>query len=265
MIYTCFEMVEDCRAGKAAGWNHLITTYVPVIRRLLAHYFPERAADAALIERVLLALREPGSSLYQKLDTAGERVFVCQLRQAVMAAVESDHASAAPALEIDLDTLQEALASLTATEREAVWYETMRYGAADVGRLLRMAPETVEKIRDRAAGLIRAQLDTWTRSLLTDNGPQLGRAAAALTTPDCDAPKVYTDMLDGRTMWRDREIAETHLTRCLHCVDHYCRMIEAADLIRNSPPLTEAEGASFRRLLGVELPAKPLWKRLIGA
>ena len=38
MIYTCYEMIRDCRAGRAEGWRYFISTYVPVIRKSLAHY-----------------------------------------------------------------------------------------------------------------------------------------------------------------------------------------------------------------------------------
>src|SRR5438309_8371290 len=73
MIYTCFEMVRDCRADRPEGWRYFATNYVPLIRRLLAHY-----ADASdsLLERVVLELRTPESSLFASLDPSPERPFV---------------------------------------------------------------------------------------------------------------------------------------------------------------------------------------------
>ncbi len=40
MIYTCYEMIGDCRAGLPQGWSHFLAQYVPPIRGFLAHYFP---------------------------------------------------------------------------------------------------------------------------------------------------------------------------------------------------------------------------------
>src|SRR5579859_2954622 len=85
MIYTCYDMIRDCRADRAEGWSHFITNYVPVIRQLAAHYFPH---SGAVLEPVLVALRRPESSLFQSLEPAPERWFVAELRQRVLVAYE---------------------------------------------------------------------------------------------------------------------------------------------------------------------------------
>jgi hypothetical protein len=38
MIYTCYEMIRDCRAGKPAGWSFFMANYKPAVDRLAAHY-----------------------------------------------------------------------------------------------------------------------------------------------------------------------------------------------------------------------------------
>src|ERR1035437_5034213 len=61
MIYTCYEMVRDCRANLPEGWTHFISYYVPVIRKALAHYAPERAGDAALLDHILVTVQQSES------------------------------------------------------------------------------------------------------------------------------------------------------------------------------------------------------------
>jgi hypothetical protein len=261
MIYTCHEMIRDCRAGRPEGWSYFLTQYVPAIRGFLAHYFPEREGDHALIERVLVRLRAPESSLFQSLDPAPERAFVAELRQHVVSAVETDRASAAPEVTIELETLGAALDPLTLTEKLVVWFETMRYGAQDTGRMLRMSAETAEKIRARGAELVRGSVDSWRSTLLGDNGPLLGRAASALTTKDCLVPKAFFDVIDGRATWRGRDEMEHHVKGCWHCMDHYCRLLEVVDVLRGAKPLGEAEVEEYKRLLGIETPKRGFWKR----
>src|SRR5258708_11193273 len=70
MVYTCYEMIRDCRADLPAGWSYFLSQYVPTIRRLIQHYAPEKAGDAALVERILLAIRKPESSMFQSLEPA---------------------------------------------------------------------------------------------------------------------------------------------------------------------------------------------------
>lgn len=265
MIYTCYEMIQDCRAGKPEGWTYFLQHYVPMIRGFVAHYFPERAADPALMERLLTALCQAGSSLFQSLDPSPERAFVTQLRQHVIGAVEKDQAATTPEFTIDVETLREALEPLTVTEKLVVWFETMRYADDQIGRMLRMSPQTVGKIRERGAELIRGKVDTWRRTLLADNGLPLGTLAAALSTKDCPPPKAFLDVIEGRTTWRGREEIEQHVKNCWYCLDHYCRLLEVVEMSRATQPLSEAETGSYQRMLGIQSRKRSLWRRALGA
>lgn len=257
MIYTCYEMIRDCRAGREEGWRYFIARYIPVIRRLLGHYGAGGLADAVALERVLVAAYEPESSLFQSLEPTPERWFVAQLRQKVLEELVRPMAAGG----LELETVAAALAPLTLVEKQAAWLETMLYSPAETGVLLRMAPATVEKIRGKAADLMRGALDTWSRDMLSENGPALGRAAAAGATGECLPPKTFLDMLDGRTTWRGRGELERHTTNCWHCIDHFCRLVEVVEVLRGSHPLSDAEAAPFVQLLGLQAGKRPAWKR----
>jgi hypothetical protein len=256
MVYTCYEMVRDCRADQPEGWSYFLANYVPVIRKLLAHYDPRR--DHAL-EIVLASLRKPESSLFANLEPAPERWFVGELRQQALAALAVPEQTVAP----DLEPVGAALQPLTLVEKQAAWFETMGYGPPESGAMLRMAPATVEKIRARAAELLRGAMDTWSRSLLAENGRALGRAATAAHTKDCLPSKTFLDMLDGRSTWRTREQIERHATTCWHCIDHFCRMAEVIEVLRGVEPLPETELEPFRKLLGIE-EKRGGWKKWFG-
>jgi hypothetical protein len=257
MIYTCYEMALDCRADKPEGWSHFISNYVPMVRKLLAHYAPP---EPALLERVLVAIRTPESSLFQSIEPGPERWFLAELRQKVLAEVPIQ----VPEIEIDLETVAAAFEPLTLVEKQAAWFESMRYTPVETGPMVHMEPKTVEKIREKAAELIRGKVDSWRRSILADNGAVLGRAAAAGRGKDCLPVKAFLDILDGRTTWRGREEMERHATGCWHCIDHFCRMVEIVEMLRGLQPLSEAEAEPFRQLLGVETQKRPAWKRWLG-
>jgi hypothetical protein len=257
MIYTCYEMVRDCRDNRAEGWKYLAANYVPVMRKMASHYAP---ADTGVLERTLLGLRDPQSSLFQSLEPAPERWFVAELRQKVLAQVPP----AAAEIPIDLETVAAALEPLTMLEKQAAWLGTMGYNAQESGTMLRVAAATVENIRARATDLVRQKVDAWRREVLADNGPALGREAVAASGKDCLTVKTFLDIIDGRMTWRGREELERHVNGCWHCIDHFCRMVEVVELLRGVQPLSDAEAAPFSRLLGVEEQKKPLWKRLTG-
>jgi hypothetical protein len=251
-------MLRDCRADRAEGWRYFISNYVPVIRLLLAHYAP---ASPMPIERILTTLKRPESSLFSAMEPAPERWFLAELRQKALAELEFPQ----PEIDLDLETVATALAPLTVTEKQAAWTEGMGYTAEQGGAMLRMAPATVAKIRDRAAELLRGQVDSWRRSIVQENGPQWGRAAAQARGADCLSPKIFLDVLDGRASWSGREEMERHVSGCLHCVDHFCRMAEVIELLRGMQPLSDEQAGAYRKLLGVEAEKKKGWRRLIGA
>ncbi len=257
MIYTCYEMIRDCRAGRAEGWRFFIASYVPVIRKLLVHYQPGRTADQAALERVLVAAHRPESALFQSVEPSPERWFVAQLRQEVLAQLPQG----APATVIDLETVAAALEPLTVVEKQVAWLETMRYEPSETGVLLRMAPSTAEKIRGKVADLIRGKVDSWSRTILADSGRALGSEAVAAVGADCLPPKPFLDMLDGRTTWQGRGELERHVIRCWHCIDHFCRLVEVVELLRGNQPLSDVEAAPFLELLGVSTEKQPAWKR----
>jgi hypothetical protein len=258
MIYTCYEMVRDCRADLPEGWAYFISDYVPLIRKLLAHYDSGRAGNGELLNRILLALRKPESSMFQLLEPSPERWFAAELRQKVLAEL----ATPVPEIDIDLETVAVALEPLTVVEKQAAWFETMRYNPVETGPMVKMEPKTVEKIRHKAAELIRGKVDHWSRTMLAENGPALGLAAAAGKGKDCLPVKAFLDLIDGRTTWRGRDEMEHHVNQCWHCVDHFCRMVEVVEQLRGLQPLSDAEGEPLRKLLGVVVKKPSGWKRL---
>ncbi|MGA7240675.1 MAG: hypothetical protein WBY44_33635 [Bryobacteraceae bacterium] len=250
MIYTCYEMIRDCRADKAEGWGYFVSNYAPVIRKLVVHYGGD-------FESALAMLRNPQSSPFQLMEPAPERWFVAEMRQKIVAAGPP----ATPDIPLDLETVVDALAPLTMTEKQAAWFETMRFAPQPTAEALRMAAGTVEKIRARADELIRGKVDSWRRELLAANGRALGLEAAQGATKDCLPAKTFLDMLDGRSTWRSREEIEQHVGKCWHCIDHFCRMAEVIEILRGMQPLSETEAAPLRKKLGIEAPKRAFWKR----
>ncbi len=259
MVYTCYEMIRDCRENRPEGWSYFVPNYVPVVQKLVRRYGP----GDSVLEGVLLAIHSP-SNLFASLDPAPERVFVAALRQQVLEILDKIAPAAQPDIALDLETLTAALDSLTLVEKQAVWLETMRYTAAETATLLRTSVATIQKIRDKAGESIRAKTDGWSITLLAGNGRELGRLAAP-DTPQCLPVKAFLDVIDGRTTWRGREEMDRHVNGCWHCIDHFCRMVEVVELLRRLQPLSEAEAEPFRKLWGLAAEKRPAWKRLFGA
>jgi DNA-directed RNA polymerase specialized sigma24 family protein len=260
MVYTCYDMIRDCRAGEARGWRYFAANFAPIAQRLLDHYAPGDARNPARLERFFQGLRAPDSSVFQSTGPVPERDFLALLRQVVLAEIEAP----APQIPIGLEELRLALAPLTEVELQAVWLETMRYTAPQAATMLKISTTTVEKMRARGAEALRGAADSWSASMLADNGIALGREAGLGQGKDCPPAKAYLDILDGRSTWHFRESVDRQVHACFHCLDHFCRMVETIALVRDARPAEAAEAARYERLLGIEEAKRGVWQKVFG-
>lgn len=252
-IYTCFDMVRDCRENRPEGWIYLVTNYVPVIRRMLAQYYDGRSG---LLERMLLQLKNPQSSLWAPPGHAEERILVTALRQELLRLVELEKASMEPSIELDLETLTQALEAFPVIDRQYVWLESMGYGNEITAEIMNLDVSSAEAARQKADEALRGVLDRWKRGLVAENGLSLGRLATSTHGERCLPAKAYLDTLDGRITWALKRDYEFHMQQCWYCVDHFCRIREADFLLNKSKPLTDEEAAPFLNQLGVPIPKK---------
>lgn len=262
-IYTCLDMIRDCRENKPEGWRYLVTRYVPVMRYLLARYYAGRSADTKLLERVLLQLRQANSTLFAAPGPGTEREFVAAMRQKFLEGVELDKASAGAEIPLELETMTTALEPLTATEKQMLWFQSMAYDAESTAKLMNLEPSTIQKVRERSDELLRGNMDQWKPGLAAANGLVLGLEAARAGTKDCLPAKAYLDTIDGRITWSRKQDYEYHVARCWHCVDHFARIREADYALRVTKPLTAEECVPWFELLGVpEEKKRPLWQKM---
>jgi alpha-L-fucosidase 2 len=164
---------------------------------------------------------------------------------------------------VSLDELTEAFAGLSILEKQNVWFDTMGYGIPDTARLLRTTEQTAQKARDKGADLLRATLDSWTRTLLRDNGAALGDAARAAKPAEPVPFRHYLDIIDGRMTWQNRVGVERALSESWNEIDRFCRVREADAAMNETKPLTDEEMKPYLDLVGVPLPKPSLWKRVM--
>jgi hypothetical protein len=248
-IYTSYEMISDCRAGKPEGWLYLVRQFVPPVRWVLARYGQGEAELRAL----LTSLKNGGIA---KFEPMVHREFIAGLRPEPVAPGEPP---------FELSVLSEAMTDVPVLERQNLWFETMGYDTTLSAKLLRQAPETTQKTRDRLIEVLRTNLDSWTRTMLRDHGPALGAAARAGKPKETIPFRHYLDILDGRMTWQNRVGVERALQASWYEVDQFCRVREADASITESKPYEENDPAAqpYFDLLGVKPPKPSLLKRML--
>jgi len=250
-VYTCYDMVADCKSGKAEGYAFLVRQIVPALRLLVKHY----GGDEASLRALIVSLRA-----MEDLEPVGEREFVARVRPRVL---ECCRFRPGEAQSLDPAVFEEALEELTFLERQLVWCETMGCDSAESARRLRVSPETAVRAREKALELLRGKMDAWNRSVITDNaGTLVGHARR--TPPAEPIPfRRYLDFIDGRLTWQNREEVERLVSASWYEVDQLCVVREADDAVQGARPLEADEAAGYLDLLGVKPPRRSFWKRLV--
>jgi hypothetical protein len=248
-IYTSYEMISDCRAGKAEGWLFLVRQFVPPLRWLLGRYGQGEAELRAL----LTGLQNGG---IQKFQPMVHREFIAGLRPEPASPGEPP---------FELSVLTEAMTDVPVLERQNLWLDAMGYEAPLAAKLLRQSTETAEKARGRMLELLRGKLDSWSRTILRDHGPALGAAARAEKPAEPVPFRQYLDILDGRMTWQNRVGVERALLAHWYEIDQFCRVREADAAITETAPYEDNDPAAqpYLDLLGVKPPKPTLLKRLL--
>ncbi len=254
-VYTCYDMIVDCGGGKDAGWEYLITNYVPAVRRLLRHYAPERDTDEG-IKAYLAALRDDTESPIRVMNASTEREFLFGLRVHLVrwAGAQPDGADS-----VDIEGFAAALAGLTVVERQIVWYAVLGYDADSAAVLMRVSPDTALSVVERATALLAGEtpgISLW------DQAAALQAAVRSLELEKEVALSEYLHFIDGQLGWSARKDVEMALERSWREVDRSCRIREADAATRDTEPLTVEESAALLSAMGIVPKQKSFWQKV---
>jgi hypothetical protein len=254
-IYTTYDMISDCRSGRAEGWLWFARTFVPPFRVLLAHY---GAPDTEAAVRKLVTVLKPQ---LESMDPVSIREVVMLSRSKILDAAGYPGRDVPQIL--DLEILAAALQPLSTLERQIVWFDAMGYSTEEAARLARVSPETARGVRQKGGDLLRGKLDDWTVNTLRDHGPALCLEAQALPCEEPVPIREYLDLLDGRLTWQSRSQIDRKLAASWYEVDRLCQVREADEAVALTRPMEDPEAAPYYAMLGVTPAKPPFWKRVL--
>lgn len=241
-VYTCYDMVADCQAAKPEGWMFFAQRIVPALRLMARHYNLGEDAVRRFVTK---------PDLLRDAVPMPERELLTHQREALLSAGGYAGGKAGT---LELETVAEAFAELTLVERQIAWLDTFEYSTAEAAWLLRASEETAAKARAKAGDALRAKLDSWTATMLRDNGSLLGAEARATKPAEASSLRICYDLIDGRLTWRDRADFDHRLQESWWEIDQLCRAREADEALRASKNLTEDEAFEF--LSSLKLPGR---------
>ncbi len=63
------------------------------------------------------------------------------------------------------------------------------------------------------------------------------RLAEQVHTEQCASLKTFNNLVNGQISWRERELAEEHITACFHCIDRFTTFQEMVRMRKDAAAL----------------------------
>jgi len=257
-IRTIFSMAEDCSRGERQGWLEFVRDFGGIAHSLLAQYFP--LLVPSLDEHVVAVYRRAGGlpavpvagtpgthhgseSWFASLSFTNEREFMMAFRDLVFAygreqqRLFSQSANAAPAPPVSLDQLRAIMQDLMLLERELLWLFIKGYDAPRIAAIMMNAAATAEVVQRVAGERLQTLFPAAPPEALTLSAAGLMEMAEQSKTDSCVTLKTFNNLVNGQITWRERELAEGHMSNCFYCIDRFTTFQELVRLRKDTPPL----------------------------
>jgi len=250
-IRTIFSMAEDCARGEREGWAEFVRDFAGIARSLLAHYFLTLIPD--LDEHVVAVFRRAGGhpnaptpgapgtpcrggAWFVGLSFTNEREFMMAFRDLVFAYGREQERALAPP--IAPDQLRAIMQDLMLLEREVLWLFIKGYDARHIADIMMNAAATAEAVQRVAGERLQTLVPGAAPEALTVSARVLMEMAEQSKTDSCVSLKTFNNLVNGQLTWRERELAEEHMSNCFYCIDRFTTFQEMARLRKDTSQLT---------------------------
>ncbi len=236
-IRTIFLMAEDCAQGRRLGWEEFVRDYAGIARRLLEHYFPTLVPEIdAHVLAVFERARAGDSAWFSTLRFINEREFLMAFRDFVFA--YGREVARLPVPRLSLDQVREIMHDLPLVEREMLWMFIKGYSSEQIAPILMNAAATAESVRTVATERLARILPGPSSDVLAMSCRALMEAAEKSATEQCLSLRTFNNIINGQISWRERELAEEHMTGCFYCIDRFTAFQEMIRLRKDVAPLS---------------------------
>jgi hypothetical protein len=240
-IRTIFSMAEDCARGERLGWQEFVRDFAGIARSLLTHYFPTLIPE--LDQHVVAVFRRAGAqggAWFSGLSFANEREFMMAFRDLVFAYGREQERRGGS--EISLDQVGSVMKDLTLLERELLWLIIKGYDAPRIAAAIMMnAAATAEAVQRIAGERLASLLPGAVPEVLRESARVLMELAEQSKSDQCLALKTFNNLVNGQITWRERELAEEHMSNCFYCIDRFTTFQEMVRLRNDVPGLSAAQ------------------------
>ena len=243
-------MLAGCEKGDAEAWQVFLSRFSPITYRLLHVYAPklDESTQKAVWKEALQALTANDYQQMRDFDHQAEREFLMDLKWFVLGLAAGHTSESAGRANSSAEEISTSLKGKSIAHLEIILLALAGYSPADIEKVYAvpaalvgaaLAPPTSE---NSAGEIISLKPEGWLQVL-----PEI----RSQNTPECTPRRTFVRILDGQASWNDKNVAETHMVGCLHCLETWASLREIDYLRRDTPPLSPSDVEGYLELLPV--------------
>ncbi len=240
-LMTLYKILPGCEEGNPEAWRAFLANYTPTALQLFAIYSPW-PPDARLDgwREALRALSANEYAALKGFSHQSEREFLVGLRAFLQdwaaPKLEPRQDATDPAAPT-VETLGDLLNGLPLLHQEIAFLALAGYSQSTLEKILRITPGVAEEGLGRLrAGYSQVVERSDDRCLWPSAWIGICKAARAEEQKDCTPLRQLVRVLDGQASWYDKSPAETHRSKCLHCLELWTSLLEVVAWDRTRQP-----------------------------
>jgi len=270
-LMTLYKILPGCEEGDPEAWRAFLANYTPTALQFFAIY--SHWPPGARLEAWREALRALSANEYaalKELSHQSEREFLVGLRTFlqdwIAPKLESAQDAANPPAPT-IQTLGDLLTGLPLLHQEIAFLALAGYSQPTLEKILRITPAVAEeglvRLRASYSQAVERRDD---RCLWPSAWLGICKEARADEQKDCTPLRQLVRVHDGQASWYDKSPAETHRSKCLHCLEVWTSLLEvvAWDRARQPWPAEKTEPLLEAVSLKQEKRKASLFARMLG-
>jgi hypothetical protein len=237
-VITFHRMLAGCIHEEFRYWEFFISTYGSLAQNLVERHFASLKDQLPQITfEIFQSVGQDERSFLKEFAGSSEREFLIHFERKVVAIGRKQCAGETLRNEFDNGFLGNLFDKVPLVHQEVGLLAMKGNRQDETNKILRVPLALVQtgevevlkkwsKILDREVSSFPRLEDPIRQQIESQQGP------------NCPAIKIFSDVLDGRIVWRDKQQVENHVSECLYCLDRETTLKEMLFYLRSLNPLS---------------------------
>jgi hypothetical protein len=252
-VITFHKMLTGCIREELEYWEFFVSTYGSLAQSLVErHFLALKDQSAQIMLEILRSVSEGGGAYLKEFSGSSEREFLIYFEKKVLDVARKHYDAEGPRVDFDAGFLGNLFDKVALVHQEVALLAMKGAQQEETNKILRVPLALVQNGEAEVLKKLSKTLDREVSSFprLDD---RVRQQIESQQGPNCPATKIFSDVLDGRIVWRDKQHVENHVSECLYCLDHETTLKEILFYLRSLNPLSPQAVQGVLTNLGIQL------------